>query len=280
MGLRKLSDERHFLTGVSELAHRLGRTRLSCCVTLRGEPASVSHRILGIPLYPCIDLCLAMLQQIHCIRCIPLHPTVSGLTRGAANAMLHEAEPSPGVNFWDLPPVFHLYPACISRYPWYPAVSLLYLAILQQIHCIPLYPTVIQLYPYVASCIQLYLLYPAVFHRISPPRKRDMAKNTLQGGARAYQFQLLRDPDEGGLTRKWAVSRNGGPLGRIPWGDEVVAWPFYDFLSLQGFCARINRPFILPARLHCPHCFNTIARLLGNVWPLLNLHNINNNNIV
>jgi len=32
----------------------------------------VSHRILGIPLYPCIYLHLAILQQIHCI---PLYPT-------------------------------------------------------------------------------------------------------------------------------------------------------------------------------------------------------------
>jgi len=76
--------------------------------------------------------------------------------------MLHEAEPSPGVYFWDLPPVFHLYPACISRYPWYPAVSLLYLAILQQIHCIPLYLTVsgcIRIYLAVSSCICCIPLY-------------------------------------------------------------------------------------------------------------------------
>jgi len=48
--------------------------------------------------------------------------------------------------------------------PWYPAVSLLYLANLQQIHCIPLYPTVTVssciriILPYISSCIciQLY----------------------------------------------------------------------------------------------------------------------------
>jgi len=40
-----------------------------------------------------------------------------------------------------------------------------------------------QPYPYVSSYIQLYLLYPAVSHRISPPRKRGMTKNTLQGRA-------------------------------------------------------------------------------------------------
>jgi len=32
-------------------------------------------------------------------------------------------------------------------------------------------------------------------------------------------------------------------------------------------CARIDRPFILPARLHCPRCCNTFARLLGNIRP-------------
>jgi len=64
-------------------------------------------------------------------------------------------KPSPGVYFWDLPPVFHLYPACISPYLRYSAVSL-YLAILQQIHRIPLYPTVsssIRTYLAVSSCI-------------------------------------------------------------------------------------------------------------------------------
>jgi len=55
----------------------------------------------------------------------------------------------PLVYFWDIPPVLHLYPACISPYPWYPVYPCidLYLAILQQIHCISLYPTV-------SSCIR------------------------------------------------------------------------------------------------------------------------------
>ena len=41
------------------------------------------------------------------------------------------------VFFGEIPPVFHLYPACISPYPWYPVYPCvdLYLAILQQIHC-------------------------------------------------------------------------------------------------------------------------------------------------
>jgi len=52
-------------------------------------------------------------------------------------------------------------------------------------------------------------------------------------------------------------------------------------------CARVDRPFILPARLYCPHCCNTIVRLLGNIRPLLDLplvcvtqYSIGNNNIV
>jgi len=85
-------------------------------------------------------------------------------------------EPSPGVYFWDTPPIFHLYPACISPYPWYPV-------------CLPvsiyIYPTTVshciqKLYPYVAlavsCCIPRCIL---VSHRIPPPRKRDITKNTL-----------------------------------------------------------------------------------------------------
>jgi len=80
-------------------------------------------------------------------------------------------------------------PACISPVsclyfteslgiPFIP-VSILYLFILQHIHCIPLYPTVsscIRTYLAVSSCIPLYLTaYPT-------PRKRNIAKNTLSRG--------------------------------------------------------------------------------------------------
>jgi len=64
-------------------------------------------------------------------------------------------KPSPGVYFWDLPPVFHMYPPYISLYPWYPAVSL-YRSVSSHFAPDPLYPAVshcIQLYPYVSSCI-------------------------------------------------------------------------------------------------------------------------------
>jgi len=59
-------------------------------------------------------------------------------------------EPSTGLYFWDVPPpVFHLYPACISPYPRLVSRESLYLYrfyiymciihLLQQIHCIPPY---------------------------------------------------------------------------------------------------------------------------------------------
>ena len=81
-------------------------------------------------------------------------------------------EPSPDVYFWDIPPVLYLYPACILpytwpwRYPVHPCIIDLYLAILQQIHYIPLYLTVsscIRTYLAVSSCIPLYLI---VSHRL------------------------------------------------------------------------------------------------------------------
>jgi len=52
-------------------------------------------------------------------------------------------------------------------------------------------------------------------------------------------------------------------------------------------CARVNRPFFFSARLHCPHCCNTIARILGNLRPPFDLplvchtpYQIGNNNMV
>jgi len=58
---------------------------------------------------------------------------MSHLLSSASLARL-PGEPSPGVYFWDIPLVFHRYPACISPYPWYPVYLCidLYLAILQQ----------------------------------------------------------------------------------------------------------------------------------------------------
>jgi len=73
----------------------------------------------------------------------------------------------------------------------------------------------------------------------------------------------------------------------LTWLARVPIWPLQDILLLRVVCARINRPIIPPAHLHCPHCCNAIAQLLGNIRPPLDLpcvchtpFNIGNNNIV
>jgi len=72
-------------------------------------------------------------------------------------------------------------------------------------------------------------------------------------------------------------------------GARAGGWPLEDIILLLVVCARINRSFILPVRLHFPHCCNTIARLLGNIniRPALDLpfvchtpYNIGNKHIV
>jgi len=69
-----------------------------------------------------------------------------------------------------------------------------------------------------------------------------------------YVYQRAQQPSRTHL-------RNG------PFGGLVIGWPSkYVVLHLYVW-ARINRPFFLPAHLHCPHCCNTIARLLGNIQP-------------
>jgi len=50
-------------------------------------------------------------------------------------------------------------------------------------------------------------------------------------------------------------------------GFTLEHWPLQDIVVFLVVCTRINRPFVLPARLHCPHCCNTIARLLGHIRP-------------
>jgi len=42
----------------------------------------------------------------------------------------------------------------------------------------------------------------------------------------------------------------------------IAGWPveLQDIVLLLVVCARINRPFIFSAHLHCPHCCDTIAR--------------------
>jgi len=69
--------------------------------------------------------------------------------------------------------------------------------------------------------------------------------------------------------------------------SACAAWPLQNIVLLLVACARVNRPVILPARLHCPHWCNTIARLSGNIRPPLGLplvchtpYQIGNTNIV
>jgi len=72
----------------------------------------------------------------------------------------------PGVSFWDIPPVLELYPACISPYPWYPAVSLYIYAssnFAASSHCIQLYSYVSIAVSNCICCIPLYL---TVSHRL------------------------------------------------------------------------------------------------------------------
>jgi len=156
--------------------------------------------------------------------------------------------------------VFHLYPACISPYPWCPAVSPflyrstyisndiplpiidLYLAILHQhiqlahisctyiytyyhvswhisttlclcvsrciphdchtrtrtAYCIQLY---IRTYMYIASCISCSAS-RCISHRIPPPRKRDLAKNTLHIFISRSKEGRLRAGEGGGFKKK------------------------------------------------------------------------------
>ena len=48
---------------------------------------------------------------------------------------------------------------------------------------------------------------------------------------------------------------------------SLSVWPLQYIHLLLGVCARVNHPFVTPPNLHCPHCCNTIARLLRNIPP-------------
>ena len=84
----------------------------------------------------------------------------------------------------------------------------------------------------------------------------------------------------GGVMRILRIASSSALLSCEP-------WPLQDIILLRVVCARINCRFILPARLHCLHCCNTIAQLLGSIRPPLDLlrvchtpYNIGGNNIV
>ena len=157
--------------------------------------------------------------------------------------------------------MFDLYPAYISPYifdiPLYPC-PYLYLA---SFAADPLYPIVshcFQLYPYVSSCIQLY---PAVSHRVSPPRKRDMTKNTLPGRAtvRLKKTQVTHTHTTNNPTNKTNEHTHKNTrhahfsLYKILFHFKALFWQ-----SIILLC---------PSQLkNLPYCI-TIARPLRNIRP-------------
>jgi len=63
------------------------------------------------------------------------------------------------------------------------------------------------------------------------------------------------------------LSRCGIGLTRRLATQTPKDWLLQEIVLLLVVCARINRPFLFSARLHCPHFCNAIARLLGNIRP-------------
>jgi len=49
----------------------------------------------------------------------------------------------------------------------------------------------------------------------------------------------------------------------LDFGFAVPDWPLQDIILRLVVCARINRSFIIPARLHCPHCFKYYCTTIG-----------------
>jgi len=80
----------------------------------------------------------------------------------------------------------------------------------------------------------------------------------------ACHSQLLRT-----LSHPPQQCAMGGVIlkSRNTFTSETEPSPLQVILLLRVLCARINRPSIPPANLHCAHCCNTIARLLGNIPP-------------
>jgi len=66
--------------------------------------------------------------------------------------------------------------------------------------------------------------------------------------------------------RTYSQAMHSRPHG-VGYKYAALNWPLKGILLLLVVCARINRPFILSARLHCPDCCKTIARLLGSIRP-------------
>jgi len=155
---------------------------------------------------------------------------------------------------------FGIYPACISpisrlylTVSLVSRVSLYHRSISSLFAADPLYPAVshcIQLYPFVSSCISLY---PAVSHRIPPPQKRDITKNTLQ--RRAKHANAL----EGDAITEYARLRSCKQAG-------LLAFTRYSFTCFC-LCKNQSHPFITPPISHYPHYYNTSLRLSRHIYP-------------
>jgi len=107
-------------------------------------------------------------------------------------------------------------------------------------------------------------LHTRVAKQLFPPRATPLL---LDGCAAALRLGLQSQIDGAGVGA--GVVAGAEALGELTTDSaegRYVPWPIHDILSLVCVCARINHPFIIPAHSHYPHCCNTIARLLRNVW--------------
>jgi len=76
--------------------------------------------------------------------------------------------------------------------------------------------------------------------------------------------------EKGAVERRMARGRAAAILaGSVPLLALLLqVWPLQDIVSFQGFCGRVHHPNIAPPPdLHCPHGFNTNARLLRSIRP-------------
>jgi len=87
--------------------------------------------------------------------------------------------------------------------------------------------------------------------------------NTTEGNSRASRESGLLCPHSHGES----IAGEGGVSGLSSRRGEQggVGWPIQDIRLRRDCCARIDHPFIPPARLHCPPWCNTIARLLDSI---------------
>ena len=139
-------------------------------------------------------------------------------------------------------------------------------------------------YIYIYTCIYIYIY----IHIYMNPNSSAGWNTTLRG-----KRGLTRTATWSECDRCWGCWRDSSkPTSGVKASCRssiyvCVGWPLQDILVLWVVCAWINRPLILPARPHCPHCWSTVPRLLGSIRPPLDLpfvchtpYNIGNTNIV